>query len=88
MPGNVPRAVINQTSLPLNNTNGPAFYIQQVALRVGVIPWKNDLALSDAFRGPLYEVFNLLEIIQNYQDPETYDNIKIILIIINMMLNF
>lgn len=72
MPGNAPRAVINHTSLPLNGTNGPVLYIQQVALRVGVVPWKNDLALSDAFRGPIYEVFNLLEIIQNYQDPETY----------------
>lgn len=71
MPGNTPQAVINQTIVLSNRTENPALYVQQVALRVGVVPWAEDLALSDAFRGPLYEIFNLLEIIQNYQDPET-----------------
>ncbi|KAK0079274.1 hypothetical protein PV325_001450 [Microctonus aethiopoides] len=71
MPGNVPTTIINHTIAMANETDKPALYVQQVALRVGVVPWANDLALSDAFRGPLYEVFNLLEIIRNYQDPET-----------------
>ncbi|XP_034937931.1 sterol regulatory element-binding protein cleavage-activating protein [Chelonus insularis] len=71
MPGNVPKFVINQTVVPSNGSESPALYIQQVTLRVGVVPWAEDLTLADAFRGPLYEVFNLLEIIQNYQDPET-----------------
>ncbi|CAK9826490.1 Sterol regulatory element-binding protein cleavage-activating protein [Anthophora retusa] len=71
MPGNVPRTIINHTIVPENNTENSVFYVQQVVLRVGVIPWTEELTLMDAFRGPLYEVFNLLEIIQNYQHPET-----------------
>ncbi|KZC08783.1 Sterol regulatory element-binding protein cleavage-activating protein [Dufourea novaeangliae] len=70
MPGNAPRTIINHTVVPENNTEN-LFYVQQVVLRVGVIPWAEELTLMDAFRGPLYEVFNLLEIIQNYQHPET-----------------
>ncbi|XP_015600062.1 sterol regulatory element-binding protein cleavage-activating protein isoform X2 [Cephus cinctus] len=71
MPGNVPRTVINHTIVPVNASESSALYVQQVVLRVGVVPWSEDLALSDAFRGPLFEIFNLLEIIRNYQDPET-----------------
>ncbi|KAK9297624.1 hypothetical protein QLX08_008761 [Tetragonisca angustula] len=71
MPGNAPRTIINHTIVPENNTENSVFYVQQVVLRVGVIPWTEELTLMDAFRGPLYEVFNLLEIIQNYQHPET-----------------
>lgn len=71
MPGNAPRTIINHTFVPENNTEGSVFYVQQVVLRAGVIPWTEELTLMDAFRGPLYEVFNLLEIIQNYQHPET-----------------
>lgn len=32
-----------------------------------VTPWVDNLALSDAFRGPLAESFKLVEIIRNYQ---------------------
>lgn len=71
MPGNAPRTVINQTDVAVNGSESPALYVQQVTLRVGVVPWTEDLTLTDAFRGPLYEIFNLLEIIRNYQDPET-----------------
>ncbi|XP_012541992.1 sterol regulatory element-binding protein cleavage-activating protein [Monomorium pharaonis] len=71
MPGNAPKTLINNTVLPANGTETSVLYVQQVVLRVGVIPWSEDLTLMDAFRGPLYEVFNLLEIIQNYQHPET-----------------
>ncbi|KAG5316607.1 SCAP protein, partial [Pseudoatta argentina] len=71
MPGNAPKILINDTVLPVNDTETSVLYVQQVVLRIGVIPWSEDLTLMDAFRGPLYEVFNLLEIIQNYQHPET-----------------
>ncbi|XP_043261017.1 sterol regulatory element-binding protein cleavage-activating protein [Colletes gigas] len=71
MPGNAPRTIINHTVVPENNTENSVFYVQQVVLRAGVIPWMEELTLMDAFRGPLYEIFNLLEIIQNYQHPGT-----------------
>lgn len=71
MPGNTPKTTINNTILPVNGTETSVLYVQQVVLRSGVMPWMEDLSLMDAFRGPLYEVFNLLEIIQNYQHPET-----------------
>ncbi|KAK2584484.1 hypothetical protein KPH14_006859 [Odynerus spinipes] len=71
MPGNAPTMVLNRTVESTNATEETALYVQQVVLRVGVVPWAEDLALMDAFRGPMYEVFNLLEIIQNYQHPET-----------------
>lgn len=72
MPGNAPRTVINHTHVSLNASENPALYIQQVVLRASVVPWTEDLAMTDAFRAPLYEVFNLLETIQNYQDQERY----------------
>lgn len=71
MPGNAPKTLINDTVLPANGTETSVLYVQQVVLRIGVAPWSEDLTLMDAFRGPLYEVFNLLEIIRNYQHPET-----------------
>ncbi|EZA50256.1 Sterol regulatory element-binding protein cleavage-activating protein [Ooceraea biroi] len=71
MLGNAPKTIINDTVIPVNGTETSVLYVQQVVLRVGVMPWMEDLTLMDAFRGPLYEVFNLLEIIQNYQHPET-----------------
>lgn len=72
MPGDAPKVILNHSNiLSANNSESPALYVQQIVLRVGVVPWTEDLALTDAFRGPLYEVFNLFEIIQNYQHPET-----------------
>jgi len=71
MLGNAPKTIINDTVIPVNGTETSVLYVQQVVLRIGVMPWTEDLTLMDAFRGPLYEVFNLLEIIQNYQHPET-----------------
>lgn len=70
MPGVAPQIVVNRTVLQANGTESSSLYVQQVVLRVGVVPWAEDLSLSDAFRGPLFEVFNLLEIVQNYQDSE------------------
>ncbi|KAG8228658.1 hypothetical protein J437_LFUL008309 [Ladona fulva] len=46
----------------------PIGYIQQIVVKSAVMPWTNDLILTDAFRAPLAEVFDLLEIIRNYQN--------------------
>ncbi|XP_018574713.1 sterol regulatory element-binding protein cleavage-activating protein [Anoplophora glabripennis] len=57
----------------LNGSDGlqPFCYVQQVVLRVGVLPWEPDLTLGDAFRAPLYEAFKLLEVVRNYQDKKS-----------------
>ncbi|KAK9501038.1 hypothetical protein O3M35_002162 [Rhynocoris fuscipes] len=44
-------------------------YIQQVIMKSAVSPWTNEMQLTDAIRGPLAEVFRLLEAIQNYRHP-------------------
>ncbi|XP_053690026.1 sterol regulatory element-binding protein cleavage-activating protein [Sabethes cyaneus] len=46
----------------------PLLYVQQIIMRSSVVPWEDDLQLTDAFRGPLYEVFKLIEIISNHED--------------------
>ena len=69
MPGNAPKIIVNHISVPANKSSD--LYVQQVVLRAGVVPWTEGLSLMDAFRGPLSEIFNLLEVIQNYQDQET-----------------
>ncbi|CAH0556664.1 unnamed protein product [Brassicogethes aeneus] len=46
----------------------PFCYIQQVVIRVAVLPWEQELTLADAFRAPLYEAFKLLEVVRNYED--------------------
>ncbi|XP_050081317.1 sterol regulatory element-binding protein cleavage-activating protein [Anopheles maculipalpis] len=46
----------------------PLLYVQQIIMRTSVVPWEEDLLLTDAFRGPLYEVFKLVEIIRNHED--------------------
>ncbi|XP_059059772.1 sterol regulatory element-binding protein cleavage-activating protein [Achroia grisella] len=49
----------------------PLLYVQQIIMKIGVSPWNNNLKLWDAFRGPLQEVFRLLETIRNHEDLET-----------------
>jgi hypothetical protein len=46
----------------------PFVYIQQIVLRASVQPWTDSLKLTDAFRGPLFEVFKLLEFVRNHED--------------------
>lgn len=46
----------------------PYIYVQQILLKSVVLPWHKKLQLTDAFRGPLFEVFKLLEIINNHED--------------------
>ncbi|CAH1993920.1 unnamed protein product [Acanthoscelides obtectus] len=54
-----------------SDTPEPFCYVQQVVMRVTVLPWEPDLKLGDAFRAPLYEAFQLLDIVRNYQDNNT-----------------
>lgn len=56
-------------SLPWAQSS-PALYVQQITLRVSVLPWTDEMQLMDAFRAPLYEVFKLLEIVRNHQSSE------------------
>lgn len=53
----------------------PFMYVQQVILRSIVLPWEKELKLTDAFRGPLFEVFKLLEIISNHETNVTLSNL-------------
>jgi hypothetical protein len=63
-------------SLPWAKNDAPFVYVQQIILRSVVLPWNNkDLALTDAFRGPLFEVFKLLEIISNHETNVTLSNL-------------
>ncbi|XP_050513824.1 sterol regulatory element-binding protein cleavage-activating protein isoform X1 [Diabrotica virgifera virgifera] len=61
-----------------NNTEEvqqPFCYVQQIVLRVAVLPWKADLTLGDAFRAPIYEAFKLLDVVRNYQDQKSLKNL-------------
>lgn len=53
----------------------PFVFVQQIILRSVVLPWNKDLVLTDAFRGPLFEVFKLLEIINNHETNVTLSNL-------------
>lgn len=56
----------------------PFMYVQQIVFRSQVIPWLGDgqMQLTDAFRGPLHEVFKLLETVRNHEDPQRYIYIR------------
>lgn len=53
----------------------PFIYVQQIIMRSIVLPWNQDLLLTDAFRAPLFEAFKLLEIISNHETNVTLSNI-------------
>lgn len=55
--------------------NDPLVYIQQIVLRSSVLPWTNNLLLTDAYRGPLHEIFKLLEIVRNHEDEVSKTNL-------------
>lgn len=59
-------------TIPLNSVTldgiNPFCFIQQIVIRVTVMPWSGEMTLGDAFRAPLYEAFKLLEIVRNFQD--------------------
>lgn len=62
----------------------PFIYVQQIVLRSTIIPWNDKILLSDSFRGPLYEVFRLIEIINNHEDSRETTLSKICLHIENV----
>ena len=62
-------------SLPWARIEPPFVYVQQIILRSVVLPWNKDNLLTDAFRGPLFEVFKLLEIINNHETNVTLSNL-------------
>ncbi|XP_059471097.1 sterol regulatory element-binding protein cleavage-activating protein isoform X2 [Neocloeon triangulifer] len=81
LPGNVPQQyrtfVSNHTHQnqtghfdvpPRWFSNSPLCYVQQVVVKSAVVPWSNELILTDAFRAPLEGVFHIIEAIQNYQN--------------------
>lgn len=53
----------------------PFIYVQQVIFRSIVLPWSNDSKITDAFRAPLFQVFKLLEIINNHETNVTLSNL-------------
>lgn len=71
-PGKAPLMWIAPINSTILEEQPPYCYIQQVTMRVAVMPWDRDMKLGDAFRGPLYEVFKVLEVIRNYQDDNRY----------------
>lgn len=62
-------------SLPWARAEPPFVYVQQIILRSAVLPWNKDLAITDAFRGGIFEVFKLLEIISNHETNVTLSNL-------------
>ena len=62
-------------SLPWARLEPPFVYVQQIILRSVVLPWKEDNFLIDAVRGPLFEVFKLLEIVNNHETNVTLSNL-------------
>lgn len=60
--------------LPWARLEQPFVYVQQIILRSVVLPYSKDLLLTDAFRGPLFEVFKLIEIINNHETNVTLSN--------------
>lgn len=76
LPGNVPQHFATYSSnqsggetlpSPVWFTGPPICYVQQIIMKTAVSPWNEKLVLTDAFRGPLAEVFTLLESIRNYE---------------------
>lgn len=63
-----------QPPFPWANSD-PFVYIQQIILRTSVLPWRTNLLLTDAYRGPLHEIFKLLEIVRNHEDEKGKTNL-------------
>ncbi|KAK9879461.1 hypothetical protein WA026_006532 [Henosepilachna vigintioctopunctata] len=59
---------LQSTNVTGSNEHLPFCYVQQIVLRVSVIPWEPHLSIADAFRAPLYESFKLLDAVRNYEE--------------------
>ncbi|XP_044750724.1 sterol regulatory element-binding protein cleavage-activating protein isoform X2 [Coccinella septempunctata] len=70
LPGNTP-IQIQGKNVTENIPYKPFCYVQQLVLRVAVMPWESHLTLGDAFRAPLYESFKLLDAVRNYEEIES-----------------
>lgn len=57
----------DRESLPRWTSQLPFVYVQQIIMRAATLPHNNNNAMIDAFRGPLFEVFKLLEITRNHE---------------------
>lgn len=71
-PGKAPSMRITPSNSTFLEDLPPFCYIQQVTMRLAVMPWDDDMKMGDAFRAPLYEVFKVLEVIRNYQHENRY----------------
>lgn len=67
-------ASYEQPPFPWAN-NDPFVYIQQIVMRSSVLPWRKNLLLTDAYRGPLHEIFKLLEIVRNHEEETSKTNL-------------
>lgn len=63
-----------QPPFPWANSD-PFVYIQQIVMRSSVLPWRKNLLLTDAYRGPLHEIFKLLEIVRNHEEETSRTNL-------------
>lgn len=50
----------------------PTAFIQQVIVKSAITPWSNELLLTDAFRGPLAEVFHIVDLMKQFQLDNKY----------------
>lgn len=75
LPGNLPLQIwgsrSNASGVEVLAGNPPWCYVQQVVLRTSVVPWDQNLHLSDGFRAPLYEAFKLLDVVRNFQESQS-----------------
>lgn len=67
-------ASYEQPPFPWANSD-PFVYIQQIVMRSSVLPWRKNLLLTDAYRGPLHEIFKLLEIVRNHEEETSKTNL-------------
>lgn len=51
--------------------DSPAVFVQQILIKSSVLPWSDNLILTDAFRGPLAESFHFLEVLKNIKPSNT-----------------
>ena len=81
-PGNEPEEVSTSWQEPKYQypkrwrARHPSFYVQQVIIRSSVNPWTSELALMDAFRGPLAEIFAVHSEVVGFHSPSTNQTLR------------
>ncbi|ELU06614.1 hypothetical protein CAPTEDRAFT_96666 [Capitella teleta] len=67
-----PVAIISLVIITFCLICSPVAYVQQIVVKSVVSPWEHEkLIPSDAFRGPLLSVFDVLDHINNFNDPSS-----------------